>query len=519
MLTVLRELAEEAERGAACPILAVADSCAPCASGDDALARRRVPRVIRRAGVVDAAARPARDRSRLSRPHRRADADAPVVLAPIGLDASTGALDFATARCSSSRPTSWTSTGSSRAGGSATHCWSSATLRGEGHVHTDDPGPPVARRCPGRPRGGEIADITGRREEREPRCCSACVTSPRSSPSSPARAAASFTRRGATQVVETGRTMNPWTADILAAVETTTAPSVVILPNDTNVLMSSEQAAAHASKGCAVSFPSVSIQAGLAAMVAFDPSALRRARTPLRLPWRVGPQSRPAQSRRFPGTWSANGVSCGVRARGSALLGGEPVVVGGESFDGGRERGTRGAVQSPSCAALSHPPHRRGSRPSSRGLPRRAGEAASRSSSSTCRTAASPTMRCSSRPNDGDPGRGRRGQRRLPERPRGAAHPRRRDRDRRLGVERGEHRRALRGAGAGRARRRLPAAGARRRPGHEARPGALPERRRRRAHRGRRGAGAAGADRRGRVGLHRQGPAARRDHRRRRDAA
>ena len=50
------------------------------------------------------------------------------------------------------------------------------------------------------------------------------------------------------RVVDGGRTMNPSTADILAAVEASPADEVVLLPNDKNVLMSAEQASAHASK-------------------------------------------------------------------------------------------------------------------------------------------------------------------------------------------------------------------------------------------------------------------------------
>jgi dihydroxyacetone kinase-like predicted kinase len=66
--------------------------------------------------------------------------------------------------------------------------------------------------------------------------------------------------------------MNPSTADILAAIDEAPAAEVVVLPDNGNVIMSAEQAAEHAAKTARV-VPSRSIQAGLAALVAFDPAA------------------------------------------------------------------------------------------------------------------------------------------------------------------------------------------------------------------------------------------------------
>ena len=65
--------------------------------------------------------------------------------------------------------------------------------------------------------------------------------------------------------------MNPSTAEILAAIEATGAPEAIVLPNNSNVLMSAEHAAGAAAKPAHV-VPTRSIQAGLAAMVAFDGS-------------------------------------------------------------------------------------------------------------------------------------------------------------------------------------------------------------------------------------------------------
>jgi dihydroxyacetone kinase-like predicted kinase len=74
------------------------------------------------------------------------------------------------------------------------------------------------------------------------------------------------------RVVEGGRTMNPSTADLVDAIEHTPASEIVLLPNNGNVIMSAEQAADHASKRVRV-VPTRSLQAGLAALVAFDPNA------------------------------------------------------------------------------------------------------------------------------------------------------------------------------------------------------------------------------------------------------
>jgi dihydroxyacetone kinase-like predicted kinase len=74
------------------------------------------------------------------------------------------------------------------------------------------------------------------------------------------------------QVVDGGETMNPSTADLVAAIEGAAAPEVVVLPNNKNVIMAAEQAADHSSKLVRV-VPTTSLQAGLAALIAFDPGA------------------------------------------------------------------------------------------------------------------------------------------------------------------------------------------------------------------------------------------------------
>ena len=69
--------------------------------------------------------------------------------------------------------------------------------------------------------------------------------------------------------VEGGETMNPSTADLLAAVEALPEQGVVLLPNSKNVVLAAEQAAEQSGKDVRV-IPTRSLQAGLGALVAFD---------------------------------------------------------------------------------------------------------------------------------------------------------------------------------------------------------------------------------------------------------
>jgi dihydroxyacetone kinase-like predicted kinase len=72
-------------------------------------------------------------------------------------------------------------------------------------------------------------------------------------------------------VIEGGQTMNPSTADIVAAIDATPATEVLVLPNNSNVILAAQQAVEHAAKPARV-IPSRSVQAGLAAIVRYLPS-------------------------------------------------------------------------------------------------------------------------------------------------------------------------------------------------------------------------------------------------------
>src|SRR5881628_2241215 len=67
-----------------------------------------------------------------------------------------------------------------------------------------------------------------------------------------------------------GATMNPSTEELLAAIKGANARSVVVLPNDKNVLLAAQQAAKVAEVAVRI-VPTSSVAQGMAALVAFDP--------------------------------------------------------------------------------------------------------------------------------------------------------------------------------------------------------------------------------------------------------
>ena len=73
-------------------------------------------------------------------------------------------------------------------------------------------------------------------------------------------------------VVSGGQTMNPSTADLLDAVVEAHADSVIILPNNSNIIMAANSAAELAEVECGV-VPTKSVPQAFAAMFGYDPSA------------------------------------------------------------------------------------------------------------------------------------------------------------------------------------------------------------------------------------------------------
>ncbi|GAB4242984.1 MAG: DAK2 domain-containing protein [Thermoleophilia bacterium] len=155
------------------------------------------------------------------------------------------------------------------------------------HIHTDDPGEVLSLAVRhGMLSGIEIDNMRLQTTERNERLQSRDLATDAREPARESRAPASATEvvavvagngnkqlfgsLGATRIVEGGQSMNPSAEELLAAVEATTAPSVLILPNNKNVVLAAEQVARMTERPVRV-IPTTSLQAGLAAMVLFDP--------------------------------------------------------------------------------------------------------------------------------------------------------------------------------------------------------------------------------------------------------
>lgn len=79
-----------------------------------------------------------------------------------------------------------------------------------------------------------------------------------------------FHSLGVQGIVAGGQSMNPSTAELIAAVEAVPADHVVILPNNKNIIPVAEQVDGHTSKTVVV-VPTESITEGFAALLAYDP--------------------------------------------------------------------------------------------------------------------------------------------------------------------------------------------------------------------------------------------------------
>jgi uncharacterized protein len=144
------------------------------------------------------------------------------------------------------------------------------------HIHTDEPGVVLgAGTAVGVIEKVEIANMHKQTEEREERLSDALHEAEPKTCEAIAVVAGDGNRRlfeslGAGRVIEGGQTMNPSTEEIHQAIEAAPAAEVIVLPNNSNVIMSAEQAGRLASKPVRV-IHTDSIPAGLAAMVVYDP--------------------------------------------------------------------------------------------------------------------------------------------------------------------------------------------------------------------------------------------------------
>ncbi len=149
------------------------------------------------------------------------------------------------------------------------------------HVHTDEPGAALSVGTRAGTIGRvEIADMHAQTADRQERLLAAVPDAPPAQSGVVAVVAGGGNRRlyeeladsvGPIGIVEGGQTMNPSTADLLRAVQSLDAEEAVLLPNNSNIVLAAEHAAAHADRKVEV-VPTESIPAGLAAMVAFDGS-------------------------------------------------------------------------------------------------------------------------------------------------------------------------------------------------------------------------------------------------------
>lgn len=81
-----------------------------------------------------------------------------------------------------------------------------------------------------------------------------------------------FASLGCAQIVAGGQTMNPSTQELLDAIAAAPAPAVIVLPNNSNILLVAEQAQALSAKPVRV-VPSKTIPQGISALIAFNPHA------------------------------------------------------------------------------------------------------------------------------------------------------------------------------------------------------------------------------------------------------
>ena len=144
------------------------------------------------------------------------------------------------------------------------------------HVHTDDPGAALrAGTAMGVIERVEIANMHLQSAQREERLSHPGPDDRRTAVVAVVTGEGNrrlFESMGATGIVDGGETMNPSTEELVLAIESANAPEAVVLANNDNVVLAARQAARLADVPVHV-VPSSSLQAGLGAMLAYDPLA------------------------------------------------------------------------------------------------------------------------------------------------------------------------------------------------------------------------------------------------------
>jgi fatty acid kinase len=281
MLTVIREMAEEGEKGEHRALPPSEFLRAVLARGEDTVARTpEMLDVLREAGVVDAGGAGLVE---IVRGLAFAAAGEPLPEAPV----ESAALGFDAIHQELSRYRYCTGfvvegdgldvTGLERSlerlGDSLLVVGDASALKV--HVHTDDPGAAIsAATAMGVVGRVEIANMHAQTFEREGRLLAAPGASVATLETGLVAVCPGegnrrlFKSLGATTVIEGGQTMNPSAAEIVEAIDATPAAEVIVLPNNSNVILTAEQAAGLATKPARV-VPSRSVQAGFAAMVRY----------------------------------------------------------------------------------------------------------------------------------------------------------------------------------------------------------------------------------------------------------
>jgi DAK2 domain fusion protein YloV len=150
------------------------------------------------------------------------------------------------------------------------------------HIHTDDIGAAIeaALDVGGRPRRIHVTDLDAQVEEErwvregsaaEPPSSAGDITTAVVAVASGGGVARIFRSLGAAHVVAGGQSMNPSTAEILAAVEAVPAAEVVVLPNNSNIVPVARQVDALTSKTVHV-VPTRAVAEGMAALLDYDAS-------------------------------------------------------------------------------------------------------------------------------------------------------------------------------------------------------------------------------------------------------
>ncbi len=154
------------------------------------------------------------------------------------------------------------------------------------HVHTNDPGLALQEAL----KHGQLSGvkIDNMREEHEERLFKAQELKEAETESAPAEPAkdmgfvsiatghgltAIFNELGCDAMIAGGQTMNPSTDDILSAVEQVNAKTIFVLPNNKNIILAANQAAAICEDKKIVVIPTKTIPQGITALISFDPDA------------------------------------------------------------------------------------------------------------------------------------------------------------------------------------------------------------------------------------------------------